>query len=160
MRPCWQVIERCVLEEKIVEDRFEQARPTREAMKRRPHVETLETSRERSRRHQADNLDRRFDRGDGESDGSNRDEGGGDLDAKRAEQLASHRGSESWRQQFADSRLERGEVTSVCVEIGADHAAAGHGRKDGDSIEKPEPVERAQAAEMERDGAGTSARQS
>ena len=40
-------------------------------------------------------------------------ERGRDLDAERAEQLASHRRHQSLRQECADSRLERGEVTGV-----------------------------------------------
>ena len=46
------------------------------------------------------------------------------------------------------------------MEIGADYAAARHRREHGDAIEKPEPVERAEAAEMKGDGAGAAARQS
>jgi hypothetical protein len=33
-------------------------------------------------------------------------------------------------------------------------------REDGDAVEKPEPVERAETAEMKRDGTGAAARES
>jgi hypothetical protein len=47
----------------------------------------------------------------------------------------------------------------VRMEISADHAAARHGRENRDAIEKPEPVQRAQAPEMKRDSARSSAGQ-
>jgi hypothetical protein len=73
---------------------------------------------------------------------SDHDEGGGDLDAKSAEQLAAHRRHKSLRQQGADFRLEGGKVALVGMKIGADQAAARDRREHGDAVKKPELVER------------------
>ena len=105
------------LNSKIVEGRFQQGRTAREAMQRRSDRRTARNAPQATggvtQAHAI--LTNILINGDAERDDSDHDEGGDDLDAEHAEQLAAHRRRKSLRQQCADFCLERGEVAPGCA---------------------------------------------